>query len=371
MIDARGSSCPMPMAMVQKEVKKNADKEQPEDYKYVPMFEAPRARVLVVDDNMMNRKVFKALLSKTKIQVDEASSGKECLLMVREKYYDIIFMDHMMPEMDGLETYQAMKEMEDYPCKKTPVVVVTANAVIGSKDRYIIKEGFRAYLSKPLDYHKLEKVIKNLLKKDLIQSVEQTEEPEVAEEELPIVNGLDWGYAEKHFNSREDMLQTLAFFRTSLEADAAELQSLYERIEEPDGFKNYCTKIHSMKNSAATVGIIPLAGTAKVMEDAARSNQKTPIDAMMPIFTEKWLSYKEMLKDFGGSDADGAEEVDTVKWQALVDQIRKAAEDMDISALDDLAAELSGYKVLQELEEKTQNIQAAIVRFDVEYLMKI
>lgn len=355
-----------------KEVKKQANKEQPEDYKYVPMFEAPGARVLVVDDNMMNRKVFKALLSKTKIQVDEASSGKECLLMVREKYYDIIFMDHMMPEMDGLETYQAMKEMEDYPCKKTPVVVVTANAVIGSKDRYIIKEGFRAYLSKPLDYHKLEKVIKNLLKKDLIQSVEQVEAvKETVEEDMPIINGLDWGYAEKHFNSREDMLQTLAFFRTSLESDAAELQSLYERIEEPDGFKNYCTKIHSMKNSAATVGIIPLAGTAKVMEDAARSNQKAPIDAMMSIFTEKWLSYKEMLKDFGGSDADGAEEVDTVKWQALVDQIRKAAEDMDISALDDLAAELSGYKVPQELEEKTQSIQAAIVRFDVEYLMKI
>ncbi len=354
-----------------KEVKKNAEKEQPEDYKYVPMFEAPEAHVLVVDDNKMNRKVFKALLSKTKIQVDEAASGKECLLMVRQKYYDIIFMDHMMPEMDGLETYQAMKEIEDYPCKKTPVVVVTANAVIGSKDRYIIKEGFRAYLSKPLDYHKLEKVIKTLLKKDLIRSVEQEEVKEIGEEELPIVNGLDWGYAEKHFNSREDMIQTLGFFRMSLEADAAELQRLYERIEEPDGFKNYCTKIHSMKNSAATVGIIPLAGTAKVMEDAARSNQKEPIDAMMPIFTEKWLSYKEILNVFGGSDEDGAEEIGHVQWEALVNQIRKAAEDMDISALDDLAAELSGYKVPKELEEKMQSIQAAIVRFDVEYLMTI
>ena len=354
-----------------KEVKKNAEKEQPEDYKYVPMFEAPEAHVLVVDDNKMNRKVFKALLSKTKIQVDEAASGKECLLMVCQKYYDIIFMDHMMPEMDGLETYQAMKEIENYPCKKTPVVVVTANAVIGSKDRYIIKEGFRAYLSKPLDYHKLEKVIKTLLKKDLIQSVEQEEVKEIEEEDLPIINGLDWGYAEKHFNSREDMIQTLGFFRMSLEADAAELQRLYERIEEPDGFKNYCTKIHSMKNSAATVGIIPLAGTAKVMEDAARSNQKEPIDAMMPIFTEKWLSYKEILNVFGGSDEDGAEEIGHVQWEALVNQIRKAAVDMDISALDDLAAELSGYKVPKELEEKMQSIQAAIVRFDVEYLMTI
>ncbi len=354
-----------------KEVRRNRDHEEVQEYTYAPMFEAPEACVLVVDDNKMNRKVFKALLSKTKIQVDEAGSGKECLLMVQEKRYDIIFMDHMMPEMDGLETYQAMKEMEDYPCKKTPVVVVTANAVIGSKDRYIIKEGFRAYLSKPLDYHKLEKLIKTLLKKDLIQAVEELEEQETSEEELPVINGLDWGYAQNHFNSREDMLQTLEFFRTSLEADAEELEQFYERIEEPEGFKNYCTKIHSMKNSAATVGIIPLAGTAKVMEDAARSETKEPIDAIMPFFVEKWLSYKELLKEFVGSEDEGLKEIDEEQWTELLGRIRKAAEDMDISALDDLAAELKTYKVPQEHEEKNQSIQAAIVRFDVEYLMRI
>ena len=123
---------------------------QEKEHVYAPAFVAPDACVLVVDDNKMNRKVFKALLSKTKIQIDEASGGKECIEMVQKKAYDIIFMDHMMPEMDGLETYNILKEMQDYPSKKAPVVIVTANAVIGAKDRYIVKEGFRAYLSKPL-----------------------------------------------------------------------------------------------------------------------------------------------------------------------------------------------------------------------------
>lgn len=353
------------------EVKKRAEKEQPESYQYMPMFEAPNACVLVVDDNKMNRKVFRALLAKTKIQVDEASSGEECLKMVQEKYYDIVFMDHMMPRMDGLETYQKMKEMEDYPCKKTPVVVVTANAVIGSKDRYVIKEGFRDYISKPIDYRKLEKVIKKLLRKDLIREAQLPPETEaVQEKELPIINGLDWGYARNHFNSDEDMVQTVAFFRSSLQADADELQALYEGIQFPGGFKNYCTKIHSMKNSAATVGIIPLAGTAKVMEDAARNNQKEPIDAMMPIFLEKWLSYKELLRDFEESE-DDLQEVSDAQWEEVLGRIRKAAEDMDISLLDDLATELKTYKVPAQNREQCENVQAAILRFDVEYLMKI
>ena len=357
-----------------REVKQRADNKQIDDYKYVPMFEAPDACVLVVDDNKMNRKVFKALLSKTKIQVEEASSGIECLKMVREKHYDIIFMDHMMPEMDGLEAYQKMKEMVDYPCKKTPVVIVTANAVIGSKDRYIIKEGFRAYLSKPIDYRKLEKVIKTLLKKELLCVVEAESPAESAEslsEELPIVNGLDWGYAEKHFNGREDMLETLVFFRTTLETEASELQMLYEKLEETDGYKNYCTKIHSMKNSAATVGIIPLAGMAKVMEDAARGCDRGPIDAIMPVFMEKWLFYKELLKMFENSDSENSEELDEKGWRELTGKIRKAAEDMDISALDDLAAELKSYKIAQEYEAQREEMIAAIVRFDVEHLIKL
>ena len=145
---------------------------------------------------------------------------------------------------------------------------------------------------------------------------------------------------------------------------------LYAGLEETDGFKKYCTKIHSMKNSAATVGIIPLAGMAKVMEDAARSNDREPIDAMMSIFAEKWMSYKEMLKVFAGSSEEELTSLDESGWKDFIVKIKKAAEDMDISALDKLAAELKGYKVPDAYIRQCEDIQAAIVRFDVEFLMK-
>ncbi|MBE5886456.1 MAG: response regulator [Lachnospiraceae bacterium] len=349
---------------------KEKSEQRQEDTAYVPMFQAPNARVLVVDDNQMNRKVFRALLNKTKIQVDEASGGRECIQMVQETAYDIIFMDHMMPEMDGIETYNILKEMEDYPNKKTPVVVVTANAILGAKDRYIIKEGFRAYISKPIEYQKLEKLIKTLLKKDLIQAVESESILEEKEEELPIINGLDWGYAESHFPSRKNMLETLEFFRLSIGHDAEELQSLYEKLEDEDGFKNYCTKIHSMKNSAATVGIIPLAGMAKVMEDAARGEQRDAIDALMPVFMSKWNSYKELLSVVVKEEEKG-QEVNEEQWRQMLIRIRQAAEDMDITSLDRLAEDMKTYTVPTQYEEQYQNIQDAILRFDVEYLMKL
>ena len=347
--------------------------DQKQEKKYAPAFEAPDACILVVDDNKMNRKVFKALLAKMRIQIDEASGGKECIEMVQKKAYDIIFMDHMMPEMDGIETYQILKQMEDYPSKKAPVVVVTANAVIGAKDRYIVKEGFRAYLSKPIDYEKLEKVIKTLLKRDKVHVVEQSDETTVVkkDDELPIINGVDWGYARNHFLNQEDMLQTMAFFHLSIDEDAEELRELYQHLDEENGFKNYCTKIHSMKNSAATVGIVPLAGMAKVLEDAAREEQRERIDVLMPVFEEKWLSYKILLKDLAATGADGQEVADESKWEAFVLKIRQAAENMDIDALDELSEEMKNYQFPKQYEEMCQKIQAAIVRFDIEYLLTV
>ena len=339
---------------------------------YVPAFEAPDAKVLVVDDNKMNRKVFRALLKKTKIQIDEACSGKECLEMVQKRAYDIIFMDHMMPEMDGVETYHILKEMEDYPSKKAPVVIVTANAIKGAKDKYIVQEGFRAYISKPIDYVKLEKTIKALLKKNLIHgaSAEEAIEEE-QQEELPIINGLDWEYAKNHFAEQKDMLQAVTFFYGGIEAEAKELQTLYEQLDEAEGYKNYCTKVHSMKNSAAIVGIIPLSGMAKVLEDAARREERATLDVLTPIFIKEWTSFKERLADMVSSGEQDRQQMSESGWTMFMSEIRKAAADMDIDALDKIWGDMQAYRVPAEYEEKYQIIQDSIGRFDVEYLMTV
>lgn len=131
-------------------------------------FTAPDANVLVVDDVKMNINVFKALLKRTEINVDSAMSGSEALDMIKEKKYDIIFLDHMMPDMDGIETYQNMKMLEDNPNKDTTVVMLTANAIMGAKEEYL-GIGFSDYLSKPVQAPKLEAMILKYLPEELVQ----------------------------------------------------------------------------------------------------------------------------------------------------------------------------------------------------------
>lgn len=138
-----------------------------EGQKYKESFTAPEARLLVVDDNDINRVVFKNLLKQTKVQITDVASGEACIQAVKKEHYDIIFLDHMMPQMDGVECFNIMKEMEDNKCKDTPIIVLTANAVSGAKEEYL-RIGFNDFLSKSIIPDKLEEMIRNNLKPELV-----------------------------------------------------------------------------------------------------------------------------------------------------------------------------------------------------------
>lgn len=126
-------------------------------------FVAENANVLVVDDNLVNIKVFTALLKNSKMKIDTALSGMEAIEKVKENKYDIIFLDHMMPEMDGEVTFIKMKE--DNYIQDTPVIMLTANAISGMKEHFM-DMGFAGYLSKPIDYDLLDKILRKYLTKE-------------------------------------------------------------------------------------------------------------------------------------------------------------------------------------------------------------
>lgn len=125
-------------------------------------FTAPGAKVLVVDDNTMNLLVAEKLLARTKVQVTTCQSGRECLDWMRREYFDVILLDHMMPEMDGVETLAKSKELEGNRCVNTPVIALTANAVQGAREEYI-RAGFHDYLSKPIEPKCLEEMLQKYI----------------------------------------------------------------------------------------------------------------------------------------------------------------------------------------------------------------
>ena len=134
-------------------------------------FIAPQAKILAVDDNRVNITVVKGLLKRLKVQFDAALSGAECLDKIRQNHYDIIFLDHMMPEMDGVETLQSMCQIEEYAQNPSVVIALTANAIVGAKEEYL-QAGFEDYLSKPIDSMQLEQLIRRYLSPELIEYTE-------------------------------------------------------------------------------------------------------------------------------------------------------------------------------------------------------
>ena len=130
-------------------------------------YHAPEARILVVDDVRMNVKVIQSLLKRTRIQIDTATSGEECLALAKKNAYDLILLDHMMPEMDGVETFQKLRENTSGLNYGTPVIALTANAIEGAKEEYKAL-GFDDYLSKPIKGEELEDMIRRYLPEDKI-----------------------------------------------------------------------------------------------------------------------------------------------------------------------------------------------------------
>lgn len=132
------------------------------------LFTAPDANILIIDDVAMNLRVATSLLKKTLIKIDTGSSGAECLKMVCQKHYDMIFLDHMMPGMDGIETFKQFKSLgEANLCKKVPVIMLTANAVAGAKEQFL-EVGFDDYLSKPFDVTDLQQMLIKYLPKEYV-----------------------------------------------------------------------------------------------------------------------------------------------------------------------------------------------------------
>lgn len=238
---------------------------------YAPSFSAPDAKILLIDDNEMNRKVFQGLLSPTHVQVDTGSSGKECLELITMKRYDIIFLDHMMPEMDGLETFEQMKHLE-HLCIDTPVIILTANAVVGAKEMYLSK-GFEDYLSKPVSGKILEATIRKYLPTELLypvtvdvpKTVQTADEKKTASsQEIDYTLGLSYSG-----NLKDLYDELLLLFHDSAEEKIAVIEKSFQKQD----WKNYRVYVHALKSTAKSIGAISLSEEAKKLEFAARDNE--------------------------------------------------------------------------------------------------
>ena len=234
---------------------------------YKESFVAPDAKVLVVDDNDMNLAVAKALLKKTDVQVTTCTSGKECLEYIKKEYFDVILLDHMMPEMDGIQTLEKIRQTENM-CKSVPVIALTANAIVGAKEQYI-KAGFSDYLSKPIHGTELEKMLLEYLPQDKV-GMTQKEETDKAESKTE--DNSTASYINKKVGLQYCM-DSMDFYKEMLElyCDGYEerVATLTEALDKED-WEIYTVSVHSLKSTSLNIGGEKVSKAAKELEEAGK-----------------------------------------------------------------------------------------------------
>ena len=262
-------------------------------------FTAPNVRILVVDDAPMNIAVIAGLLKRTKIQVDTAESGAECIEKFAVKTYDLVFLDHRMPVMDGPETLGQLKKRFPAKLAETPVISLTANAMSGAREEYIAL-GFWDYLSKPVMAEELEAMLLRALPPEKIVTTEESEENSPEEPQLPdwlaSVPLLDPEKGVQFCGGNVEYLEALSLFERSIKFHATEI----ERFWKAKDYDTYTIKVHSLKSMAKSIGATELSRLAAELESAGKDGDADSIDAGTDTLLTLYRSLSEPLAKIHG-----------------------------------------------------------------------
>lgn len=258
----------------------------------------PGTKVLVVDDNRVNLKVASGLLKLYGICADLVESGRECLKAVKEREYDMIFLDQMMPEMDGTKVLRCLRELEK-GAKRTPVIALTANALVGVKEE-MLEEGFDDFLGKPMDLTELENVLMRFMKDRMAEGAAKDEEAETLKEEFSVYRplmekGVDVEAGIELCGGQESYREVLEAFS----GNAIEQQKNLSIALKKNDYERYTILAHALKSTAASIGALELSELAKAHETAGGNRDAAYINED---FVHLLEVYEEIVKAIGSED---------------------------------------------------------------------
>ena len=320
-------------------------------------FIAPEAKILIVDDNAVNLKVACGFMSQYEMQIDTALSGYEALKMVTNKKYDLIFMDHMMPEMDGLDTTKAIRSIKGDYYKNVPIVALTANAISGAKEMFL-SNSMNDFLSKPIDAKKLNNILKRWINDDLKKSLD---------EKCEIINCNNFKKSIELDLSCIDYKSSMSKNRLDINSYIDILKIFYnegkEKIKNLDYYykeelKRYTIEVHAIKSSAASIGAYSLSEKARILEDACKNSDILTVRNNHNDFIKQYNfileDIEKNLNKIKVENKDNTPKEDISKEGLLkyIDDIKTALDDFESDVAIELLNEIKYFK----LDEKNKNI---------------
>jgi len=369
-----------------------------ENAAYMESFQAPAARILVVDDMPMNLVVIKGLLKMTRVQVDTAASAAEGLVLAQNNAYHLIFIDHLMPKVDGIEMLGKLRSDPLSKNRHTVCIALTANAVSGAREMYLAA-GFDDYLSKPVEYKKLEAMLADYLPKELLltqgqggfidmnhaewNGVERRESACVVNLIFNDTFKLDIEEALKNCGDKDVFMDAVKNFYDGIEEKATEIEGYVASGD----WKNFTVQVHALKSSARLIGMGDLSERAKAMEAAGNAAQRGDRSAFddIAVHTPKLLAdYRSCLQTLAplrgkvvlpaqaaGDGAASKPAIPEETYREALSALRELVSAFDFGSADAIIAELDSKTLPENCAGQFAALKRAVRSVDADAVLKL
>ena len=335
-------------------------------------FVAPNASILVVDDNAMNRKVALGLMAPYEMQIDTAENGKQALQMIRNKYYDIVLMDHMMPVMDGIEATEALRKMDDEYFQKLVVIALSANATSEAREQFLQAQ-MNDFVSKPIRINELAECLlkwlpEHLVTKQAAQSVASQQHADLADEEpeIPQIDGLDVSEGIQNCGSRKLYLELLGDFYKLIGPKSTKLEKCLS-----DGMLcDFTIEVHALKNTARMIGAKELSELFYKMEQLGNARADDEIKEEMPHLMKLYHSYQPILQPFARAQ-EKKKSVSTDQIEEILQRMHLAVDNFDLDGMDAAMKELEGCELPEELQPMAEKLGAHVADVAMEDVLRL
>ncbi len=328
-------------------------------------FLAPDIKVLVVDDNMINRKVARGLLKCYAFDLTEAGSGPEAIELVRAGRYDIIFMDHMMPGMDGIETVDIIRNDCGENGKAPVIIALTANAMEGMRERFL-SCGFQDFIPKPLDRKSLNSLLLRWVPEKCRHAKDEEESDRPLNPENFLIEGVDMSVAARYFSGDD------AGFAELLELYCMDGRRKTELLRELAGTDISCyqTEVHGLKSASVHIGAVGVSDLARAQEEAAARGDTEFIAREFPALLE---AYEKLLADIerflkAQRQTDNVEEkLPGLSGTKLREQVAAALDELENFRSQQCAGmveDILNHRLPQSVEESLLQIQTQLKLYE-------
>ena len=336
-------------------------------------FHAPKANILITDDNTVNLKLISNLFQKYQIDIALATSGEECLKKVKENRYHMVFIDSLLPDMNGINLMEQIRSLKDDFYRKLPLIMITPSKEISVRDEYI-QAGFNDFIVKPVRAADLERCMLELLPPDIIEEYNAVDTETTNSTNKPgnvkIESGLDTAKGLLNIGFNEDAYH--AILNTYYKECNKNLGLLPELKANTD-LSLYTTYVHGMKSSSASIGAMEVSELFKQMEFAGKENNRSFIEENYEAYTEKLREMLEIVKQYlidhqafqsddVVNDNESKEQIDMNS--ELINELKECMDKMNLKRCDELIAELSDYNYGKEINSIIQQMKEAYNNFD-------